>query len=153
MRAESKKAVFQDDLLSSIPDVVLPGQFFESARAQTFSSEQRLMLAVLIDAINIVGEYRGSPNPLKRDAVDEASGWIFSSGLTGPMSFDHVCDALGVNAEALRTRLSELVSQPGANLLKLRIKEAGRALSMTVNRIRRRRRLARPLLRPREARP
>jgi hypothetical protein len=153
MQAELTKPVFQDDLLSSLPDVLLPSQFFGSARAQTFSSEQRLMLAVLTDAINILGDYRVSPNQRKWKSFNEVSFWVFGSGITGPMSFDHVCDALGVNAEALRRRLSELVSQPGATLLRLRLKEAGRVLRLTVNRIRRRRRSTRPLLRPGEAQP
>jgi hypothetical protein len=153
MQAKSRKAFFRDDLLNSVPDVVLPSQFFRSSRAQPFSSEQRLMLAVLTDAINITAEYRVSPDRLKRDVFDEASAWIFCGGLTGPMSFDDVCDALGVNAEALRKRLSELVAQPGGTLPRFRLREAGRALYMTVNRIRRRRRSTRPLLGPREARP
>src|SRR6266851_7305279 len=38
--------------LSRIPDAILPSQFFESVGARTFSSEQRLMLAVLADAIS-----------------------------------------------------------------------------------------------------
>lgn len=153
MEAESSKAVFQDDLLRSLPDVILPSQFFESSRAQTLSSEQRLMLAVLTDAINIIGEYRVSPHQLRRAAFHEASAWIFGSGITGPMSFDNVCDALNVNAEALRKKLSELALQPGSTLLRFRLKEAGRALFLTVNRIRRRRKLTRPLLGRREARP
>jgi len=33
---------------------ILPSQFFGSAGAKAFSSEQRLMLAVLTDAINLV---------------------------------------------------------------------------------------------------
>jgi len=42
---------------SRMPDVILPSQFFESVGAQTFSSEQRLMLAILADALS-PGEYR-----------------------------------------------------------------------------------------------
>lgn len=153
MQAESRKALFQDDLLSSLPDVVLPSQFFESSGGQAFSSEQRLMLAVLTDAINILGESRDSRSNFKRDSFNEASAWVFGRGLQGPMSFDHVCDALGVNAEALRNRLAELISQQGGSLLKLRLKEASRTLSVTVNRVRRRRRLTRKLLRTPAARP
>lgn len=151
MQADSRKALFQDDLLSSLPDVVLPSQFFESMGARTFSSEQRLMLAVLTDAINVMGEYLVSRNRFKRRSFDEASAWVFSDRIKGPMSFDHICEALGVNAGALRRRLAELVSQPGGTFLKLRLKRAGRALFMTVNRVRRRRRSTRTLQRTREA--
>ena len=141
MQAESRKALFQDGFLNAIPDIVLPSQFFGSVGTQTFSSEQRLMLAVLTDAINIMGKYQVSPNRLKGGSFDEASAWVFGDGIKGPMSFDHVCDALGVNADTLRMRLSELVPRRGGSLLRLRLKEASRALPVTVNRVRRRRRL------------
>jgi hypothetical protein len=147
MQPDSSKARFRNEVLKSLPDVLLPNQSFKSPRVQTFSSEQRLMLAVLTDAINVMGDSRDSASPLKRDSFAEASGWVFSKGVEGPMSFDHVCDALDVDADVLRKRLSELVSGHGISLLRLRLKQASRALPVTVNRIRRRRRSARTFLR------
>jgi hypothetical protein len=142
MLNDSRKVPFEDDLLSLLPDVLLPSQFFESIGAQTFSSEQRLMLAVLTDAINVLGDSRVSPNRRKRNSFNEASSWVFAKGITSLLSYDHVCDALGVDAESLRRRLSELVSEHGSPLLRLRLKEAGRMQCLTVNRIRRSRRRA-----------
>ena len=110
------------------------------------------MVAVLTHAINIIGEYRMSRDWLKRGAFDEASAWVFDNGIAGPMSFDHVCDALGVNAEALRKRLSELVSRPGVTLPGFRLKEAGRTPCLTGNRVRRARRLTRMVLSKSEVR-
>ena len=127
-----------DAYLSRIPDVILPSQFFESVGAQTLSSEQRLMLAILTDAVNILREYRISPNPDKRNSFNEASSWIFAKGIfTSSLSFDHVCEALGLDAESLRRRLSESVSEHG-NFRRLRLKEQGRMQVPTINRIRRR---------------
>jgi hypothetical protein len=124
---------------SRIPDVILPSQFFALVGAQTLSSEQRLMLAVLADAINILREYRISPNRDKRTAFNEASSWIFANGIfTSSLSFDHVCDALGLDAESLRRRLSESVSEQGANLRRLRLKQWDRRHGPTINRVRRR---------------
>ena len=140
MRNESRKAVFEDHLLRALPDVVLPSQFFESVGAQTLSSEQRLMLAVLANAINILRDYRVSPSNRKLSSFNEAASWVFADGIEGPMSFDQVCDALGVNAESLRRRLSEVVLQQGGNLLRMRLKEGGRMQCMAVNRRRVRRR-------------
>ena len=136
MRNDSTKGASQD-LLSSLPDTILPSQFFELVGAQTLSSEQRLMLAVLIDAINVLGDSRVSPN-----RRNDASSWVFADGLTSPLSFDHVCDALSVDAESLRRRLSELLSEHGGTLHRMRVKEAGRMQCLTVNRIRRSRRRA-----------
>jgi len=142
MRNGSRKVSSEDDLLSPLPDVLLPSQFFELVGAQTFSSEQRLMLAVLADAINVLGS-ADSSNLRKRDSFNEASFWVFSNGITSPLSFDHVCNALGVDAQSLRRRLSELVSEHGGTLLRLRLKEASRMQRLTVNRVRRRRRRVR----------
>ena len=141
MRSNSREAS-EDAPLSPLPDTILPSQFFESAGSQTFSSEQRLVLAVLIDAINVLGDSRVSPNRRKRDSFNEASSWVFADGITSPLSFDHVCDAISVDAESLRRRLSELLSERSGNLFRLRLKEGGRMQRMTVDRVRRGRRRA-----------
>ncbi len=137
------ESVDQSGYLSHIPDVILPSQFFESVGAQTFSSEQRLMLAILADAINVLGS-TDSSNLRKRKSFNEASSWVFANGITSPLSFDHVCNAVGVDAESLRRRLSELVSEHGGSLLRLRLKEASRMQRPTVIRVRRSRRRAHP---------
>ena len=142
MRNGSRKVSSEDELLSPLPDVLLPSQFFELVGAQTFSSEQRLMLAVLADAVNVLGS-ADSSNLRKRNSFNEASSWVFSNGVTSPLSFDNVCNALGVDAESLRRRLSELVSEHGGTLLRLRLKEASRVQRLTVTSLRRSRRRAR----------
>jgi hypothetical protein len=116
-----------------IPDVLLPSQFFEFVGARTLSSEQRLMLAVLIDAINVLGV---SPNRGKSNSFNDASSWVFAKGVKSPLSFDHVCDALSVDAERLRRRLSELLSEHNGTLLRLRLKAGGRMQRVTINRTR-----------------
>ena len=121
----------------SIPDTILPSQFYESVGARTFSSEQRLMLAVLSDAINLLGKTESSKHG-RRNSFNEAWSWVFAKGIASSLSFDHICDALGVNAENLRRRLSELVSVHGGNLRRLRLKEASRRQGPTVSRVRRR---------------
>ena len=129
--------------LSRIPDTILPSQFFESVGAQTFSCEQRLMLAVLADAINLLGS-ADSSNLRKLNSFNEAWSWVFTKRITSSLSFDHVCEALGINVESLRRRLSELVSEHGGSLLRLRLKEAGRMQRPTVIRVRGSRRRAHP---------
>src|SRR5260370_42448643 len=124
MQSDSRKVPFDNGRLNRLPNVILPSQFFESLGARTFSSEQRLMLAVLADAINLLGS-TGSSN-LRRRSYDEAWSWVFAQRITSSLSFDHVSDALGINAESLRRRLSELVSEHGGCLVRLRLKEASR---------------------------
>ena len=67
--------VHRGPYVKSIPDVILPSQFFELVGTRRFSSEQRLMLAVLADAINVLGEYRASPDRDRRRSFNEASSW------------------------------------------------------------------------------
>jgi hypothetical protein len=120
------------------PDVILRSQFFEMVGTRSLSSEQRLMLAVLADAINIVQEFGSSTSLRKRNSFNEAWNWFFTQGVSCPLSFDNVCDALGIDAQGLRWRLSELVAGRGGSPLRLRLKEASRMQRLTVNRVRRR---------------
>lgn len=124
------------------PDVILRSQFFELVGTHALSSEQRLMLAVLADAINIVQDFHHAGSLRKRAAFDEAWAWIFSKRTLCPLSFENVSDALGIDSEALRWRLKALISgaQPGTRIapLRLRLKEASRVQRLTVNRVRRR---------------
>jgi hypothetical protein len=96
------------------------------------------MLAVLADAINVVQEFGGAASLRKRNSFNEAWNWFFAKGVSCPLSYVSVCDALGIDAEGLRWRLSELVAGRGGSPLRLRLKEASRMQRLTVNRVRRR---------------
>ena len=127
-----------DAELRPFPDVILRSQFFEMVGARSLSSEQRLMLAVLADAINVVQEFSRSNSLRKHNLFREAWDWVFTKGVRSPLSFDNVCDALGIDAQGLRWRLSELVAGRGICPLRLRLKEASRMQRLTLNRVRRR---------------
>jgi hypothetical protein len=132
------------------PDVILRSQFFEMMGKRVLTSEQRLMLAVLADAINIIQDGHHSPSARKRTSFAEAKDWMFHRGKGYPLSFEAVCDALEIDAEALRWRIGSIISgnpDPRYTPLRLRLKEASRVQRLTVNRVRRRDR--RPRLRPR----
>jgi hypothetical protein len=125
-------------------DVILPSQFFSTMGGGGLCSEQRLMLAVLVDAINILQGWQRLGNARKRRAFAEAGQWVNTRGTAYPFSFDSVCDALGINPEILRQRLGGLVmgrsATEGHAMGRLRLKESSRAQHMTANRVRRRRR-------------
>jgi len=138
MRQRNFGAQAPDSFTAS--DLILPSQFFELVGKSRFTSEQRLMLAVLADAINILLDWRGSFSIRKRRLFVEAARWVMTHSSNVPFSFDNVCDALEINAEALRRRLSGLAAGTGDTeipLARLRLKEAGRLQHMTVNRRRR----------------
>src|SRR5271167_3375547 len=122
------------------PDVILKSQFFDTIGKHSLTSEQRLMLAVLADAINLVQDGYRSTSLRKRTSFSEAKNWIFQSGVRCPLAFENVCDALAIDAEALRQRVGALLSEnPDAMPApRLRLKEASRVQRLTVNRVRRR---------------
>src|SRR5579885_2040243 len=117
------------------PDVILRSQFFELVGTRSLSSEQRLMLAVLADAINIVQDFHHAASVRKRAAFDEAWAWIFSKRVACPLSFQNDCDALRWRLQALMSGDS---SATRITPLRLRLKEASRVQRLTVNRVRRR---------------
>jgi hypothetical protein len=127
----------------ALSDVILPSQFFGAMGGGGLCSEQRLMLAVLVDAINILQGWNRMGSARKRRAFAEAAQWVTTKGTNYPFSFDSVCDALGIDSEVLRERLSSLVMGHGATdrlgAGRLRLKESSRAQHMTANRVRRRR--------------
>ncbi|MGH7933223.1 MAG: hypothetical protein ACREQN_08635 [Candidatus Binataceae bacterium] len=127
-----------------LTDVILPSQFFSAMGGGGLCSEQRLMLAVLVDAINILQGWHRLGSARKRRAFAEVGQWVNTRGTGYPFSFDSVCDALGIDSEILRQRLGGLVMghpvSEGRSLGRLRLKESSRAQHMTANRVRRRRR-------------
>jgi hypothetical protein len=138
MRQRNLGAQAPDSFTAS--DLILPSQFFEMVGKSRFTSEQRLMLAVLADAINILHDWRGAFSVRKRRLFTDAARWVMARGSSVPFSFDNVCDALEISAEALRHRLNDLLAgaaEPRLPLTRLRLKEAGRLQHMTVNRNRR----------------
>ena len=126
----------------TVTDVILPSQFFGAMGGGGLCSEQRLMLAVLVDAINILQGWNHLGNVRKRREFAEAAQWVNTRGTNYPFSFDSVCDALAIEPSILRGRLSGLAMGRGASdrlSVRLRLKESSRAQHMTAHRVRHRR--------------
>ena len=125
-------------------DIILPSQYFATLGSVGLSSEQRLMLAVLVDAINVLRGWRGVGSGRKRRAFAEAAQWVNTTGTHYPFAFDSVCDALDIDSEMLRLRLRALTIGLGTatsrSMGRLRLKELSRSPRMSAHRSRRRRR-------------
>src|SRR5271156_493898 len=67
---------------------ILPSQYYDVSGGHRLTGEQRLMLALLADAINVYQQGFLSRNTRKR-----------------LLFIDTVCDALGINASMLRRRM------------------------------------------------
>jgi hypothetical protein len=129
------------DTLSQI-DIILPTQYFAALGSVGLSSEQRLMLAVLVDAINVLQGWQRVGSARRRRAFAEAAQWVNTRGTNYPFSFDSVCDALEMDSDALRSRLRGLTmglaSSARRSMGRLRLKELSRTQHMSTNRLRRR---------------
>jgi hypothetical protein len=140
---DAQSALPADDILSQM-DIILPSQYFGALGEAGLSGEQRLMLAVLVDAINVLQSWQGGGSARKRRNFAEAAQWVNTPGTNYPFSFDSVCDALELDSGLLRSRLRILtVRSPNSArrlaLVRLRLKELSRSQHMTPNRPRRRR--------------
>jgi hypothetical protein len=84
-------------------EVVLPVQFHDG-RTGTATAEplRRLMIAVLVDAIRCVQTKFAARRPSIREEFAEARSWIFSNEDNLVFSFKTVCDALEMDANAIR---------------------------------------------------
>jgi hypothetical protein len=85
---------------------ILPSQYYDVSGGHRLTGEQRLMLALLADAINVYQQGVLSRNTRKRLLFIDAERWITASAACHhAFSFDTVCDALGINPSMLRRRM------------------------------------------------
>ncbi|MFQ5667128.1 MAG: hypothetical protein ACE5I7_11930 [Candidatus Binatia bacterium] len=86
------------------PDIVLPAQFFAGCGGPE-QPEKRLMLAVLEEAVLTFLKHAGGERIRSRRLVREVEEWIDTRDSAWPFSFEGICVALSLDAEALRRGL------------------------------------------------
>lgn len=88
------------------PAAVLPAQLTPAFRYDAaLLPEKRLMLAVLEDAVAVYQKGTCATSPLGRRDFLEAQSWIESDDVQWPYSFRNICDALGLDGDAVRRGL------------------------------------------------
>lgn len=92
------------------PDFLVPVQFFDLTRRRSMlDGETRLVFAVLEDAVRCYVKTVNSTRRCDREHFDEVQRWFRAEvGTRSPFSFEYVCDVLGIEPSALRTRLGLL---------------------------------------------
>jgi len=84
----------------------LPCVYSDLSGGYDLTGEQRLMLALLVDAINVYQKGAMSGESQARRLYVEAEAWIMATfNPAEVLSFDTVCDALGINSSLLRRRI------------------------------------------------
>ncbi len=87
-------------------DQILPCQFFDRCGGDRMGGEQRLMLAMLADAINVYQHGVLSRCTRKRLLYLDAERWIMAAPRPlHAFSFETVCEALEIEPGRLRRRL------------------------------------------------
>jgi hypothetical protein len=84
------------------PDVVLPEQF---QHRSVLTPEQRLMFAVLDDAVACFRKCAFVPHRRARRLFAEVHEWIYSGDGDWPFSFENICAVLEIDSEYLRSGL------------------------------------------------
>jgi len=85
------------------PDILNEAACPRNARRAT-TPERRLLVAILADAIDCYQKNLDARTTRGRRICREAETWILSDDHSWVFSFRNICDALGVDAEAMRAR-------------------------------------------------
>ena len=119
-----------DDALGSIdatPDHMLPVQFADLLqRSSERTPEQRLMAAVLEDAIRAFCQGAGAQGTRTLRLAREAGEWLESSDVSWPFAFENICDALALDPAWVRGLLGRwlaahaLSTQPAVKVRSIR---------------------------------
>jgi hypothetical protein len=116
---------------------ILPCQYFDLARGHRLTGEQRLMLALLADAINVYQQGALARSTRKRLLYVDAERWIMQSRASRhAFSFETVCEALGIDPSVLRRgliawkhRAKRAAQGQSPRHLRLKVTPRGRQLS------------------------
>ena len=105
-----------------VPETILPEQFFRPSAA--LPPEKRLMLAVLEGALLDLQRSAGARTPRARRLADEVDAWLAADDEGWPCSFLNVCQALGLEASAVRTRVARWRRMAPAKVVSLPVEDS-----------------------------
>jgi hypothetical protein len=95
-------------------NTILPQQFFSLREQRAWSGEQRLMAAILVDALAVYAK-RGVPGTSDAGYVlRQTQHWLRSNDRTSTCSFLRVCEVLELEPDAVRRHLGDGASEEAA---------------------------------------
>ena len=89
------------------PNTILPIQFFSQRGACRWTAEQRLMAAILEDAITVYSKSPSPKAPKARQILRETERWLRSRDRRWTFSFLRVCETLSLDPVAILRALRE----------------------------------------------
>ncbi len=89
------------------PDILSSHRYFQLFRHKAhFDPEEKLMFAVLTDAIECFQKYYGANAHRHRRLFSEAEAWISTRNSAWPYSFENICETLNIDPNYLRLGLT-----------------------------------------------
>jgi hypothetical protein len=88
------------------PDAVLSAQYFEDRLRKPLEPEERLVLAILEDAINCFQENHLARQGRRERLFDEVRTWIFEPERDWVFGFENICGVLGFDPGYIRDGLA-----------------------------------------------
>lgn len=90
------------------PHTILPPQFFTGAeRRRARNAEERLMFAILEDAVTVYCNYCEPATRKQRRTFVSTQRWLTNSDRTWLFSFLRICEALDLDPEYIRKGLRQ----------------------------------------------
>ncbi len=103
-------------------DTVAPFQYFREYRAKGYLlPEEKLMFAVLNDAIDCLAKYRHGKSRRAQALYREARNWIISDTTEETFSFNNICETLTIDPSYLRLGLLRWLDHSPAASTRLRV--------------------------------
>jgi hypothetical protein len=85
---------------------MLPEQYFARlCHRADYPGEQRLLLAILEDAVHCFQSNLFARTPRRRHLFEEAGEWLFADGCEASVTFGYVCDVFDLDRESIRAGL------------------------------------------------
>jgi hypothetical protein len=90
------------------PDAISQYQYLHVFRQKPHTiAEEKLMFAVLTDAIECFQRYAGATDAKCRALHKDAAAWISNRDTASPFSFENICETLRLNPSYLRLGLMQ----------------------------------------------
>ena len=103
-------------------DTLAPFHYFREYRAKTYLlPEEKLMFAVLNDAIDCLAKYRHGKSRRAQTLYREARNWIVGDAPDETFSFSNICETLNIDPSYLRVGLLRWLDHSPTTNTRLRV--------------------------------
>lgn len=87
------------------PDTLLVENFFNDRHGKTLAPEQRLMVAILEDAVASFQEYCAAKHGKRKQLFNDVEKWFFAASSGWVFDFESICSGVGFDPDYLRRGL------------------------------------------------